>query len=89
MKALWEYAQVRIRPEWLTATVTCLAEAVWDGGFDGVPILADALDDAGCDMLEHCRRAGRHGGNRWVFDPLLGVEELDRGSEDAGRADSH
>ena len=38
-------------------------------------ILADALEDAGCDnadLLDHCRRPGEHVRGCWVVDALLG-----------------
>jgi hypothetical protein len=44
--------------------------------FGPVPILADALQDAGCadeDILNHCRAAsGVHVRGCWVIDLLLG-----------------
>jgi hypothetical protein len=43
--------------------------------FGGMPILADALQDAGCDnadVLDHCREPGEHARGCWVIDLLLG-----------------
>jgi hypothetical protein len=44
---------------WLTPTVLRIAEAIYaDRDFSIMPILADALEDAGCDnaeLLAHCR----------------------------------
>lgn len=44
---------------WLTSTVLALAKGIYaDRAFDRLPILADALMDAGCDderVLGHCR----------------------------------
>jgi len=61
-----------------TATVTHLAEAIYtDRAFDRLPILADALEDAGCtdaDILAHCRGGGEHVRGCWVVDLLLGKE---------------
>jgi len=40
-----------------------------------MPILADALQDAGCnndDILDHCRGSGQHVRGCWVIDLLLG-----------------
>ena len=40
-----------------------------------MPILADALQDAGCDdeaVLAHCRGAGPHVRGCWVVDLVLG-----------------
>jgi hypothetical protein len=65
-------------PSWLTATVTSLAAAIYDDrSFDRLPILADALEDAGCtdaDILNHCRQPGEHCRGCWVVDLLLGKE---------------
>ena len=62
-------------PEWLTATVLSLARQVYEGrAFDVLPILADAVQDAGCDnerVLNHCRAAGVHARGCWAVDLLL------------------
>jgi hypothetical protein len=62
-------------PSWLTPTVTSLAQGIYeDRAFDRLPILADALEDAGCtnaDILEHCRGPGPHVRGCWVVDLLL------------------
>jgi hypothetical protein len=64
-------------PSWLTSTVTSLAQAIYaDRAFDRLPILADALEDAGCtnqDILAHCR-GGEHVRGCWVVDLLLAKE---------------
>jgi hypothetical protein len=64
-----------IDPAWLTPTVTSLAQAIYDErAFDRMPVLADALEDAGCtstDMLEHCRGGGEHVRGCWVVDLIL------------------
>jgi hypothetical protein len=42
-----------------------------------MPILADALQDAGCDseeILQHCRQLGEHVRGCWVVDLLTGRE---------------
>jgi hypothetical protein len=39
------------------------------------PILADALEEAGCtnpEILEHCRTQGEHVRGCWVVDLVLG-----------------
>lgn len=74
------FREVRLDLRWLT----------WDGGtmaklartideertFDRLPILADALEEAGCandDILRHCRQRGlMHVRGCWVVDLLLG-----------------
>jgi hypothetical protein len=43
--------------------------------FAAMPILGDALQDAGCDweeMLDHCRGGGGHVRGCWVVDLVLG-----------------
>jgi hypothetical protein len=61
---------------WQTALVVSLAQAIYDQrAFDRMPILADALEDAGCtntDVLSHCRQPGQHVRGCWVVDLLLG-----------------
>jgi ATP-dependent Clp protease ATP-binding subunit ClpA len=42
--------------------------------WEDLPILADALEEAGCadpEMLSHCRQPGEHGSRCWVLDLLL------------------
>ena len=48
-----------------------------DRAFDRLPILADALEDAGCDnadVLAHCRGEGPHVRGCWVVDLILGKQ---------------
>jgi hypothetical protein len=49
---------------WRTDTVVALARQMSESrDFSATPILADALQDAGCnsdDVLDHCRRPGPH-----------------------------
>jgi hypothetical protein len=43
--------------------------------FDRMPVLADALEEAGCadaDVLSHCRGAGPHARGCWVVDLVSG-----------------
>jgi hypothetical protein len=60
---------------WLSTNVLALAEAIYsDRAFDRLPILADALEDAGCtdaDILDHCRQPVEHVRGCWVVDLLL------------------
>jgi hypothetical protein len=65
-----------IAPEWLTTDVVALAEGIYEEwAFDRMPILADALQDAGCDseeVLKHCRdTALTHVRGCWVLDTIL------------------
>jgi hypothetical protein len=63
---------------WNSGTGRNLAEAIYDDrAFDRLPILADALEDAGCtdaDILAHCRGGGEHVRGCWVVDLLTGRE---------------
>ena len=62
-------------PAWLTTTVVLLARGIAaEDAYDRLPILADALQDAGCDdadLLDHCRAGGPHARGCWVVDLLL------------------
>jgi hypothetical protein len=61
-------------PSWLTPTVTRLAHAIYDArAFDEMPILGDALEDAGCsdaDVLSHLRAPKPHVRGCWVLHLL-------------------
>ena len=61
---------------WLGPTVVSLARTIYEGrAFDRLPILADALEAAGCDdgeLLAHCRSEGPHVRGCWVVDAMLG-----------------
>ena len=67
----------RLARDWLTSTVLALARGMdASGDFSATPILADALQDAGCDdetVLQCCRVAGNvHVRGNWVVDLVLG-----------------
>lgn len=75
------FRPVTIDPAWLTwncGTVVHLAQAIYDErAFDRMPILADALEDAGChdaDILEHCRGGREHVRGCWLVDLILGKD---------------
>ncbi len=61
---------------WNEGTVRRIAQAVYDEkAFDRLPILSDALEDAGCtdvELLGHLRSAGPHVRGCWVVDLLIG-----------------
>ncbi|MDY3552751.1 hypothetical protein R5W24_001840 [Gemmata sp. JC717] len=65
-------------PRWRTGTVTALAAQMYASrDFSAMPILADALQDAGCDsndILNHCRDTIPHVRGCWVVDRILGQE---------------
>jgi hypothetical protein len=70
------FRPVACDPSWRTTTAVGLAEAIYaERAFDRLPILADALEDAGCDnpdVLAHCRDRGPHARGCWVVDLILG-----------------
>jgi hypothetical protein len=61
---------------WRTDTAVSLAMQMYESrDFGAMPILADALQDAGCtseDILNHCRGPGPHVRGCWVVDFVLG-----------------
>jgi hypothetical protein len=63
---------------WRSATALGLARSIYDErAFDRLPILGDALEEAGCPdrtILDHCRGPGPHVRGCWVVDRLLGKE---------------
>jgi ATP-dependent Clp protease ATP-binding subunit ClpA len=78
-----------LRREWLRSHRPDLAWLTREGGqavrvaraiheeqrWADLPVLADALEEAGCadrEILDHCRRPGEHGPGCWVIDLLLG-----------------
>jgi hypothetical protein len=69
------FRPIILNPSWLTSTVLALTQGIYDDkAFDRMPILADALQDAGCDnaeILNHCREPGEHVKGCWVVDLLL------------------
>lgn len=69
----------RFEPSWRTDTVVLLAHTMYAArDFSAMPILADALQDAGCnndDILNHCRDTSlTHVRGCWVVDSVLGKE---------------
>ncbi|MBY0526866.1 MAG: hypothetical protein K2R98_25965 [Gemmataceae bacterium] len=70
------FQSVTLNSDHRTNAAVGLAEAIYaDRAFDRLPILADALEDAGCtdaDILNHCRQPGEHVRGCWVVDLLLG-----------------
>ena len=63
-------------PAWRTFDVTMIAAGAYeDRAFDRLPILADALQDPGCenaDILSHLRGGGPHVRGCWALDLILG-----------------
>ena len=65
-------------PRWRTAEVIGMARRIYDErDFTALPVLADALEDAGCDeanVLAHCRGRGPHVRGCWAVDLVLAKE---------------
>jgi hypothetical protein len=61
---------------WNDGTIPKMAQSIYnDRAFEQLPVLADALEDAGCnnsDMINHCRSPGPHVRGCWVVDLILG-----------------
>ena len=75
------FSPVALDPAWLAwedGAVARLASAIYDGRrYEDMPVLADALEDAGCredELLDHLREAGPHALGCWALDLLLGKE---------------
>jgi hypothetical protein len=72
------FRKVTFSPSWRTDTAVALAKQMYEAReFSAMPILADALQDAGCDnedVLDHCREPGLHVRGCWVVDLVLGNE---------------
>jgi len=73
------YSPITIDPAWLTwhgGVLVSMAQKMYDSrDFTDMPVLADALEEAGCtnpDILGHCRQQGAvHVRGCWVIDCLL------------------
>ncbi len=63
---------------WQDGTVVKVAGAIYHSKtFDHLPVLADALEEAGCDtqdLLQHLRSPGPHVRGCWALDLALGNE---------------
>jgi hypothetical protein len=75
------FCHVVLDPNWIAwndGTIPKLAQAIYlEDAFNRLPILADALEEAGCTdaaILDHCRQPGEHVRGCWVVDLLLGKE---------------
>ncbi len=70
------FRPVTFAPEWRTEAAVGIAAKMYDSrDFGNMPVLADALQDAGCehaDVLSHCRGDGPHVRGCWVVDLVLG-----------------
>jgi hypothetical protein len=72
------FEPVAFDPRWRTEDTLGLARGIYeDRAFARLPLLADALMDAGCAddrLIGHCRSAGPHTRGCWAIDLVLGKE---------------
>jgi hypothetical protein len=68
-----------LAPDWLRwqdGTARKLAEVIYqEHRFADMPVLGDALEEAGCDraeILDHCRQHTEHARGCWLIDAILG-----------------
>src|SRR5207253_1730777 len=70
------FRPITVNRAWLKGTIRHLAQSIdEEQAFAELPVLADALEDAGCAdeaMLTHLRSPGPHLRGCWVIDLLLG-----------------
>jgi hypothetical protein len=70
------FRRLALDPAWRTPAAVALARFMYEGRrFDEIPLLGDALEEAGstsADLLNHCRRPGVHVRGCWVLDLCLG-----------------
>jgi hypothetical protein len=71
------FRSYQLEQGWLAEGVMAVAEYIYQHSvFEHLPILADALEQAGCrttDIIGHCRQAPFHVKGCWVVELLLGV----------------
>jgi hypothetical protein len=69
------YKPPKILGAWRTDAVKAIAQEAYDlGDFSALPILADALEEAGCEntiILDHLRGAEGHVRGCWCLDAVL------------------
>jgi hypothetical protein len=72
---------VALEPAWLAwqaGTIPKLTQGIYEErAFDRLLIVADALEEAGCDnadFLAHCRQSGPHTRGCWPVDLVRSVD---------------
>jgi hypothetical protein len=77
-------------PAWRTPQVLALARTAYEERrWEELPLLADALEEAGCDndaILNHCREQGPHVRGCWVIDLVLAKEGKGTAERRRGRS---
>jgi hypothetical protein len=77
LRCLWgnPFRPTSLDHSWFTPTVKALAQAIYeDRSFTDLPVLADALEEAGCnsqDILSHLRGPGPHTRGCWAVDIII------------------
>lgn len=78
-------SEIQVNPAWLQgndAAAFRIAQHIrQEGAFEQLAILADALEESGCDnteILNHCRASARHQQTCWVVELLLGPDRRRR-----------
>jgi hypothetical protein len=70
------FRQSSFQPDWRTETAVAIAARMYESkDFSAMPVLADAIEEAGCPdrgMFTHCREPGQHTRGCWVVDLVLG-----------------
>ena len=73
------FRPITLDPSWLTwhdGLLVSMARQMYDSrDFTDMPVLADALEEAGCtnqDILGHCRTGVEHVRGCWIVDLVLG-----------------
>jgi hypothetical protein len=70
------FRRVSIEPLWRTSDVLAVARGIdEERAFERLPLLGDALEDAGCtdeQVLGHCRGGGLHAPGCFLVEGLLG-----------------
>jgi hypothetical protein len=72
------FQPVQFNPSCFTPSVRDVAQEIYDTRYsEDLPVLADALEEAGCDraeLLGHLRSGGGHVRGCWALDVLLGKQ---------------
>ena len=86
-------AELEMDPDWLRhndEAALRIAQHIREAGdFRALPILADALEEGGCNnaaILSHCRASAAHAHTCWVIDLLLGPDRKRKQSDIRMRA---
>ena len=83
LRDIWRppFRPMPIDPRWLTwnnGLVVQLARNIYETrAFESLPLLADALIDAGCtdeEILSHCQQPGPHVRGCWALDLIMDRE---------------